>query len=258
MKQVADHDFADVRMFDLGKLEYQCRGDMRLFVRGLAEIELPRLAVVVGEAFGADAAFLARFRDCGAVKALGRFPRRVVGQGVGLIGDPARRLRHLHVSVTLMVGKRALGRVDRDLVEIGRTQSRKLGVEIGEQAALQQRIVREIDARHHMRRAVSHLFGFGEEIVRPAIQHHAADHFQRHQFFGNQLGGVQMIEREAVCLFLREQLHREFPLGELARCDGVEHVAAMEILIGAGDLDGLVPDGGLQAELGTPVEFDES
>src|SRR5674476_93179 len=108
-----------------------------------------------------------------------------------------------------------------------------------------------------MSRTESNLFGFSEEIVRPAIEHHASDHLQRHQFFGNQLGRVQMIERKSVSFLLREKLHREFPLGEISRCDGLEHIAAMEILVSAGNLDGLIPNGGLQAELGTPVEFDE-
>ena len=69
MAQVTDHRLAHVHMFDLGKLEHQRRGDVRLLVRGLAEIELPRLAVVVGEALGTDAAFRARFSYRSAVKA---------------------------------------------------------------------------------------------------------------------------------------------------------------------------------------------
>src|ERR1039458_6070630 len=109
-----------------------------------------------------------------------------------------------------------------------------------------------------MRGTEGNLLGFSKEIVRPAIQHHAADHFQRHQLFRDKLRRVQMIEREAVRLLLREKLNREFPLGEIAGCDGLEHIAAMEVLIGAANLDGLIPNGGLQAELRTPVEFDES
>src|SRR5665811_612633 len=102
---------------------------MRLLIRGLAEIELPRLAVVVSEAPGTNAAFLAGFNDRRAMKAVGRrFAWRIFRQGVGLIRNPARRLRHLHVSVALLVGERALGRVDWDLVEIVRTQARKLRV----------------------------------------------------------------------------------------------------------------------------------
>src|SRR5512141_2208288 len=99
---------------------------MRLLIPGLAEIELPRLAIVVGKALGTDAAFFAGFRYRCAVKAPGRrFSRRVFGQGVRLIRNTARRLRHLHVAVPLMVGKRALGGVDRDLVEIGATEAQK-------------------------------------------------------------------------------------------------------------------------------------
>src|SRR5450830_58558 len=99
---------------------------MRLLIPGLAEIELPRLAVVVGEALGTDATFLAGLSDCGAMKALRRrFTWRVVRQGVWLIGNPARRLRHLHVSIALLVGERALGGVDRDLVKI-RSEERRV------------------------------------------------------------------------------------------------------------------------------------
>src|SRR5450756_553221 len=95
------------------------------------------------------------------------------------------------------------------------------------------------------------------DVYKRQIQHHAADHFQRHQFFGNQLGRVQMIERKSVCFLLREKLNREFPLGKITRRDGLKHIAAVEVLISAANLDGLIPNGGLQAELGTPVEFDE-
>src|ERR1035441_7103603 len=106
-------------------------------------------------------------------------------------------------------------------------------------------------------RSEGNLFGFSEEIVRPAIKNHASDYLQGHQFFGNQLGRVQMIERKSVSFLLREKLHREFPLREISRCDGLEHIAAVEVLISTGNLDGLIPNRGLQAELGTPVEFDE-
>ena len=75
MPQVTDHRLAYVQMLDLRKLEHQRRRDMRLLVGGLAEIELPRLAVVVGEALGTDAALLAGFVHRGAMKALGGVSR---------------------------------------------------------------------------------------------------------------------------------------------------------------------------------------
>ena len=66
-----------------------------------------------------------------------------------------------------------------------------------------------------------------------------------------------MIERKSVHFLLREKLHRKFPLEEITGFDGLEHIAVMEVLISAGNLHGLIPNGGLQAELRTPVEFDE-
>src|SRR5450631_3887187 len=44
MSKVTDHRLAYVHMSDLGKLEDQRRRDMRLLIRSLAEVELPRLA----------------------------------------------------------------------------------------------------------------------------------------------------------------------------------------------------------------------
>ena len=108
-----------------------------------------------------------------------------------------------------------------------------------------------------MRRAVGDLLGLGEEIVGPPIEHHPTDDSQRNELLGNELGRVQVVERKPVGLFLREQLHRQFPFGKLPGLDRLEHVATMEIRIGPADLDRLVPDGRLQAELRPPVELDE-
>src|SRR5450631_1514388 len=110
---------------------------MGLFIRSLAQIELPCLAIVIGEAFGTGAAFFTGFSHCSAMKAVCRgFAWRVLGQGVGLIRHPALRLLHLHVPVTLLVGEWTLGSVDRDLVKIGRPEARQLRVMIGEQSTL--------------------------------------------------------------------------------------------------------------------------
>ncbi len=142
-------------------------------------------------------------------------------------------------------------------MEIRPAQAAQLRIQIGEQAALQQRVVAEVDAGHDVARAVGNLFGFGKEVVRPAVEHHAADDLQRHQLFGNDLGRIQMVERECIRLGLGEQLHAKFPFREVAVLDRLEQITAVEVLIGAGNLDRLVPDGRLQAQLGTPMEFDE-
>ena len=111
----------------------------------------------------------------------------------------------------------ALGLVDRDLVEVDRAQARQLRVLIGEQPALQQRIFREVDARRDVGRQEGGLLGLGEEVVRVAVQHHAADDRDRDQLLRDQLGGVQDVEGQRVGLRLVEQLHAEFPLRESRR-----------------------------------------
>ena len=237
---------------------------MGLFDLGLGAEEQPCLAVVIGEAFSAQPdLFALDWNRRGAETALGIFTRAAVlarlGQAVGLIVGAALWHSHLHMPVALEVLEgAALGLIDRDLVEVDRAQARQLGVLIGEQPPLQQRIFRKVDARHDVGRQEGDLFGFGEEVVRVAVQNHAADHADRIFFFRHQLGGVQNVEGQGVGLVLGEQLHAELPFGEVALIDGLIQVAAVIIGVGAGDLYRLVPAGGLRAQLGPPVELDQS
>ena len=80
----------------------------------------------------------------------------------------------------------------------------------------------------------------------------------RQQLLGNELGRIEHVEVEAVGELLVEQLQAAAPTpGKSPRLDRVPQVAAMEVGIGAVDLDRLVPDHRLQAELRLPVELDE-
>jgi hypothetical protein len=99
--------------------------------------------------------------------------------------------------VALVVVHRRQRRVDRDLVEVRAAQARDLRVQVGVDAPCQQRVVAEVDARHDVRGAEGHLLGLGEEVVRVAVEHHAADGRDRHQLLGDQLGGVEHVEAEA-------------------------------------------------------------
>ena len=235
---------------------------MRLLDRGLAAIEHARLAEVVRERFGpnprlaAGPAWLVEAAEpvatlapigCGAV-AIQR--RR-------LVRHAALRHLHLHVRVTLVVGERALRRVDGNLGEVRPAKPRELGVEVREQPALQQRIVAEIDARHHVGRAVGHLLVLREMIVGVAVQHHAAHHLQRHQLFRDQLGRVQVVEGERVRLRLGEQLDCEIPFREGTGVDRLEQVAPVEIVVGALQLGRLIPHQALQAQTRAPMEAHE-
>ncbi len=203
-----------------GQFEHQRRDDVVLFRHGLALKEQPRLRVVVGKAFGPHAQGFARFfRGKTAEAARLRFVRDVGTQARRLVIDLAFRHQHLHLPVALQIVERAFRLVDRDQMKVGAAQPLELRVLVREQAPLQQRIVGEVDAGHDMRGAERDLLGLGEEIVGVAVQHHAADHAQRHQLFGHQLGRVQHVKAEPVGLFLREGLDAEFVFGEVAGID---------------------------------------
>jgi len=78
-------------------------------------------------------------------------------------------LRHLHVSIALMITKWTFGRVDWNLVENWASQGAKAAYRDRSANVLQQRIIREINAGTTCERAISNLFGFSKEIIRPAI-----------------------------------------------------------------------------------------
>ena len=114
-------------------------------------------------------------------------------------------------------------------MEVRPAQAEQLGVGVGKQPALQQRIVGEVDARHDVAGMERRLLGLGEEVVRVAVEHHLADHFERHDFLRDQLGGIEHVEVEAVGRLLVERLDGELEFGEVALCDRFEEIAAMEI-----------------------------
>ncbi len=161
------------------------------------------------------------------------------------------------MAVALEVAHRADRPVDGDLVEVGPAQPDQLGVDVGEQPALQQRIGREVDAGHDMAGMEGDLLGLGEEIDRVLVQHHAADRRQRDDLLGDDLGRIEDVEVELVGRLLVEGLDVERPFGEVALVDRFPQVAPRVVGIGAGDLHRLVPQRGGGADAGPPVELHE-
>ena len=76
----------------------------------------------------------------------------------------------------------------------------------------QQRVIAEVDTGHDVRRAKRDLLGFGEEIIRVAVEHQPADRCQWHQLLGNDLGRVENVEAALLGLLFRKQLHLQVPL----------------------------------------------
>src|SRR5690606_24496620 len=129
--------------------------------------------------------------------------------------------------------------------KVGPAQARELRVQVREQAALQQRIVGEINARRHIGRAEGDLLGLGKKVVRPAVQGKAANLLERNHLFRNDLGRVQVVIGQGIGLFLREQLHQQIPGRRMAGFNRLEQVTAVVVVVGRLQLGGLVPDGGL-------------
>ncbi len=132
--------------------------------------------------------------------------------------------------------ERAFGRVDRQIGEVRAAEPFDLGVEIGEIAPLQQRVVGEIDARRDVLGAESDLLGLGEEIVDIAVKHQPPDDSDGHLLFGDQLGRVEDVELERVGEIVVEHLQSQLPFRIVAGLDGVPHVAAVIVGVGAVDL----------------------
>ena len=106
-------------------------------------------------------------------------------------------------------------------------------------------------------RAERDLLGLGEEVVDDPVEHEPADPADRHLLLGDDLRRVEDVEVEPVGEVVVEELQAELPLGEVAGRDRVPEVAAVEVGVGAVDLDRLVPHHRLQAELRLPVELHE-
>lgn len=176
---------------------------------------------------------------------------------VRLIIGAADRVAHRHMTVLLKMREGTFRRIDRQMSEVRPAQTLQLRVEIEKVAALEQRIVGKIDARRHVLGHERNLLGLGEEIVGHTVEHQPADRLRFQDFFGNDLGGIEHVEIEAVGECLVEELELQFPLRIVAGLDGIPQITAMEIGIGAVDLDRLVSGDRLQSKLRLPVKLDE-
>ena len=119
--EVGNHAGADAGLFALAQLEHEGVDDVLLLDRCLADVELAGLAVVVGEAQGADPLLGAVDRLGVAAVAADRILPWAAGlpaPRVGFVVDPPDRVDEGHVAVLLEVGDGALGRVDRQVGEV--------------------------------------------------------------------------------------------------------------------------------------------
>src|SRR4030095_16740566 len=104
----------------------------------------------------------------------------------------------------------ALGRVDRNVREVGAAETFELGIEVGEVTSLKQRIVSKIDSGHNVLRAERDLLGLGKEIVHTAIEDEPADATDGDILLRDDLGGIEHIEVESLCKDLIDNMETQF------------------------------------------------
>src|SRR6187431_2608991 len=139
---MTEHPRTDWHRFDLGQFERERAHDMALLRLGQRAEMHPRLAIVVGKAFGTDAQLVALLvfgvlrceRAEAAIRDLARADRI---EAVRLVRDTSGRHILSLQPIALEIVHWAARAVDLQLVEIRSAEAKKLRVGIGEQASLQ-------------------------------------------------------------------------------------------------------------------------
>ena len=102
------------------------------------------------------------------------------------------------------------------------------------------------------------LLGFGEIIVRVAVENHLADAPDRNLLLRNDLGRIEDVEAECHFVLFLDDLQAKLPFEEVAALDRLEHVPPVEVGVHAGDFLRLVPPQREEALGWLPVELDEA
>ena len=147
--------------------------------------------------------------------------------------------------------------VDGQLLKVGAAVTVDLGVEIGEETPLQQRILGKVDAADDVAGLEHDLLDLGEVVGGIDVEPQHAERLQGRQLLRDDLGGVQDVEAKGRGLVLVDNLDVELPLGEVPRLDGVPEILAVVVGVLAGDVLGLVPDKAGPALLRLEVPLDQ-
>ncbi|MNN26646.1 hypothetical protein D3C81_1401590 [compost metagenome] len=109
-----------------------------------------------------------------------------------------------------------------------------------------------------MPRAERDLLDFCKEVVGVTVEHHFAQRRNRHQFLGDNLGGVEQVEFELVFISFRHDLYTQLPLRVITGLDRFAKVATVEVGVLARKLLRLVPQHRVHALARFPVKLDEA
>jgi hypothetical protein len=181
-------------------------------------------------------------------------------------------------AISVVVMDRNNGPVDGKLFKVWTAVSVELGVEVGEDAALEQRVFCKVNTSHDVAwlelllvsslppafklpslvSATYHdLLSLGKVIDGICIQSQHTKRIERGILLWDDLGRVKNVESEGESLVFVENLDVELPLWIVARLNGVPEILSVEVGILASNVLGFVPDQAGFPLLGLPVPFDK-
>src|SRR4051812_47426705 len=102
------------------------------------------------------------------------------------------------------------------------------------------------------------LLRLGKEIIGIAVERHLANLHDRHEFFRNDLGGIEEIKAEFMLVRFFNNLESQLPFGKVAALYRFPQIAPVEIRVFAGDQLRFLPDQRTHALKGLPVKLNET
>lgn len=160
-----------------------------------------------------------------------------------------------HGTITLVRVEGLQGTVHRDLLVVD-TKTVTLGVGIREETRLEDRVRRRLNARDHVRRRECGLLHLGEIVLWVLVQGEFTEAAERNFALRPDLGKIENIPAELLCLFRAQDLHVSSPGRVLSSFNGVEQVLGVPIRVLSSDLSGLLVIESLDALVSEKVDLD--
>ena len=119
--------------------------------------------------------------------------RRAPVDAVGQIGGQPGVDRGLVHPIPEVVVHRGVRAVDGQLGEVRTTQAGQLGVQVGEQSGLHQRVVGDIHSGDQVAGVERDLFGLGEVVGRVAVERELADQLNGGEFLRDDFRRIEQV-----------------------------------------------------------------
>lgn len=150
--------------------------------------------------------------------------------GGGVVGVGAVVAVDGHNAVTLVGVEGAEGSVNRNLLVVD-SKAVAVGVRVGEEAGLEDRVSGGFDAGDHVRGREGNLLDFGKVVLCVLIEGEFAEGSERNVLLGPDFGQIEDVPAELFSLFRREDLQIAGPRRIVAILNAIEEVLGVPIWI---------------------------